>query len=406
MKTTGFVDGKKKIGVYLGAKPFIGGSFQYNQSILDALKNLPIEKYSVYAFFQDDLWDDYLLKYQFVKKKVFTPRQLFDVFGAMLFKLAKYGWIRLSDHRWLFARLSKFSRQFDEENLDIIIFPAQEIFPAVITTKSVGVIHDLMHRYEKFPEMSSPEEFVSRERLYSSICSSASRIFVDSELGKKQVMECYGNNLEDIISVMPYTPPQYLFSDELNLADCDMELPAKFMFYPAQFWRHKNHIRLIEAVKKLKDDNVDVKMIFVGSEKNGYDDVLKAIEKYKLEENIKILGYVSDSKMRYLYKHATAMIMPSFAGPTNIPPLEGMSMGCPVAVADNYAMPWQVQDAGLTFSPNSVDEIANTIKMLWTDEALRNRLSRKGLERAKVFSQENFNKRLYDVIKLMLLENS
>ena len=98
-------------------------------------------------------------------------------------------------------------------------------------------------------------------------------------------------------------------------------------------------------------------------------------------KNVTIKGFVSDENITYLYRHAVGMIMPSYFGPTNIPPLEAMALGCPVAVSDKYAMPEQVGDAGLLFNPDSPKEIAECIRKMWCDEKLRQQMIKKGYER-------------------------
>ena len=392
----------KKIGVYLGMEPYGGGAFQYDQSILSALKSLPEEEYKVVAFYEKDLWKEYLSAFPFLTKKVYTRRQLFDVPGALIWKAAVHGLCDLADLRVLLMKVSKFSKQFDEEDLVLIIFPAQEMLSAVVKTKSISVIHDLMHRYEKFPEAASPEQVRGREICYKNICKASKMIFVDSEVGKQQVIECYGEKYADKIEVMPFTPPQYLFDGQDDELPTDVTLPEKFIFYPAQFWAHKNHKNLILATKKLKERGLNIQLIFVGAKKNGYEDAMTLIRETGLEENIHVLGYVSDSLMRILYRRARAMVMPSFFGPTNIPPLEGMAMGCPVAVSRVYAMPWQVGEAGLTFDPKSVDEIADTLEKLWLDDDLRKQMAEKGKERAEYFSQERFNERFRKAIEKAL----
>jgi glycosyltransferase involved in cell wall biosynthesis len=114
---------------------------------------------------------------------------------------------------------------------------------------------------------------------------------------------------------------------------------------------------------------------------------------------VTILGYVSNGNIAYLYKHAVGMVMPSYFGPTNIPPLEAMLLGCPVAVSDKYAMPEQVGNAGLLFNPDSPEEIASCIEKLWMDENLRERLKKLGYKRVKQWNKEKFNKRLLKVVK-------
>jgi mannosyltransferase len=388
-----------KIGVYLGTAPYAGGAFQYNQSILSALNDLSKESFQIHVFFTNDSWKEYLERFHFSYKKVYSRRKLFDIVSAIIIILALYGFCDLADIREKIAGLSRFSRQFDDEKLDLIIFPSQEMIGASIKTKSIGVIHDLMHRYEKFPEVATPKEIRWREFIYRNICKASHAIFVDSEIGKRQVLESYGEQYQEKIEIIPFAPPQYLFEKKDDQLPKDVVLPSKFIFYPAQFWEHKNHRNLIQAVADLKKQGLSVQLVLVGSKKNGYESTVNLIKKLDLVQNVQILGYVSDSLMRVLYQRARAMIMPTFFGPTNIPPLEGMAMGCPVAVSRVYAMPWQIGDAGLTFSPDSIPEIMETIKRLWTDDHLCEALIEKARKRSEYFSQEKFSERVIASIK-------
>lgn len=394
--------GMYKLGVYLGTTPYIGGTFQYDQSILNAMDSLPKDSYQIQVFYTNDVWKEYLSAFPFLQKRVNTIRSKHDVLGGAIWKLSQYGLFDVADVREKAAKASTFSKQLDDEGLDLIIFPSQEAFGAMLKTRTVSTIHDLMHRYEDFPEIRSAKEMRVREFLYKNICKASAGVFVDSEIGKKQVLESYGQKYENKIHILPFTPPQYLFQEGEDALPKDFVLPTKFIFYPAQFWEHKNHQGLIRAVAELKKQGLSIQLILVGSRKNAYDASVKLIEELNLERNIHILGYVSDAIMRTLYKRARAMIMPSFLGPTNIPPLEGMVMGCPVAVSRVYAMPWQVDDAGLTFSPDSITEMAETLKRLWVDDTLCKTLSKKGKKRAEYFSQEKFNERFYNIVANVL----
>ena len=90
--------------------------------------------------------------------------------------------------------------------------------------------------------------------------------------------------------------------------------------------------------------------------------------------------------------------MPSYFGPTNIPPLEAMALGCPVAVSNKYAMPEQVGDAGLLFDPDSPEEMAACIKKMWQSEELRQEMIRKGQERMEKWTSKEFGSRLEKMI--------
>lgn len=114
-------------------------------------------------------------------------------------------------------------------------------------------------------------------------------------------------------------------------------------------WLHKNHVNLLKSVYSLLPD-LDIHCIFTGTtNKNGATLYKHVVEELGLKNHIHHLGYVSDNETRWLYEHARCMIMPSFFGPTNIPPLEAMLAGCPVGVSDIYAMRERYGEAALYF---------------------------------------------------------
>jgi glycosyltransferase involved in cell wall biosynthesis len=262
---------------------------------------------------------------------------------------------------------------------------------------SIVSIFDLMHRYERrFPEVSHGMKFLRRESHYKKICRYSAGLLVDSAVGREHVEVSYSVDRERV-HVLPFIAPPHL--DDVHDERDTLEVPGKFLFYPAQFWRHKNHIRLIRALAGLTDRCPDMQLVLAGSRKNNFEAVRNLISDLGLTDRVHILGYVSDPQIVSLYRRARALIMPTFFGPTNIPPLEAMALGCPVAASNIYAMPEQLGGAALMFDPNSVDDIAEAMYRLWTDDALCAELSRKGLERNAAWTQAEFSARLLSIVR-------
>jgi len=94
--------------------------------------------------------------------------------------------------------------------------------------------------------------------------------------------------------------------------------------------------------------------------------------------------------------------MPTFYGPTNIPPLEAFAVGCPVATSGIYGMPEQVGDAALLFNPESVGEIADCIRKLWQDDRLCADLVERGKGRVARWGQPQFNGRLREIVEKII----
>lgn len=139
-------------------------------------------------------------------------------------------------------------------------------------------------------------------------------------------------------------------------------------------------------------------MVFAGSPNNAYTEVNALVSNLGLSDHIIFLGYIPDEHMAPIYRRARALIMPTFFGPTNIPPLEAFSLGCPVAVSNIYGMPEQVGNAALLFDPSSDTELTEIMYRLWTDDVLCDSLSRKGRERAALWNRDAFEERFAKIV--------
>jgi len=382
----------KRIGLYLSAKPDDGGAFQYNQAMLDAVLALPKDIFELIIAYSDERWKAYINNHSAATieiKKTFFNRALA---GAW-----EISGLPMSIWRNISRYFHPLTKKFVKTDCDLWIFPSQDPWTHRIPVPALGTILDLMHRYEaRFDEVSSL--YKQRERKYKNMCLWAKAVLVDSELGRHQVHESYGLSLNSI-KVLPFTPPKYIYSTQVPLDFNDRyPLPKKYLFYPAHFWNHKNHQALVKAVAQLKPSLPDIAFVFVGSKKNGYESTVQLVRELNLADSITFLGHVPEQDIPELYRRARAMIMPTFFGPTNIPPLEAFVTGCPVAVSNIYAMPEQVGDAAILFDPNSDKEIINAIVQLWTNDGLCAQLTSRGFKQVKQYDQGSFSRRLHDII--------
>ncbi|GAA4428236.1 glycosyltransferase family 1 protein [Pontibacter saemangeumensis] len=385
----------KRIGILLNSEPYSGGMFQYNQSVIDALDHLPKNEFKTYIIYTKKEWGNYLSDFDFETRYIHT-----DVISELLSKVGKY--LFLNTWRNVSSRIHPLYKCIRKLNLDIWIFPSQDEYSYQVKCNSICAIHDLMHRYEKFPEINGKGEFRNREALFSNIAKFSNIILVDSLCGKEQVLECYANTEEAKIHVLPYIAPPYIFEQSAHDFDTKFELPSKYLYYPAQFWEHKNHLNLFLALSEVKKKHADIKLVLVGSKKNGYDKAFSVIKDLELVNNIIYLGYVEDKYIPTLYKRARALVMPTFFGPTNIPPLEAMALGCPMAVSGIYGMKEQSKDAALYFDPNSVTEISHSLMRLWEDDLLCQELSEKGYAIYQNWNQVQFNEKFKAIVEQAL----
>jgi len=389
----------KLIGIYLGFPPEGGGSFQYAQCLLAASMALPTDQYEVVVVYAHPAWHRILSGHEGRIRTLQAREGFVEVMARFALRLGfpLRLWHGISMYVSVLARLLR------NQKCDCWIFPAQDFWTYALPTRNVGVIHDLMHRYEPaFPEVGAWTIRLRRNNHYRNTCAQASAILVDSTVGAQHVCDSYAVD-PTRVQVLPYIAPSYIRDTQVPTDFyARYSLPAQFFFYPAQFWAHKNHIRLLQALASIRDAVPNLHLVLAGSAKNAHTLVRDEIDRLRLHDRVHMVGYVPDDDMPVFYRRARALIMPTFFGPTNIPPLEAMASGCPMAVSNVYAMPEQVGDAALLFDPASTEQIAAAMLQLGADDALCQRLAGAGRRRATAWGAEQFNARFRQILESTL----
>lgn len=386
-----------KIGLFLSAVPSCGGTYHYTRLLLECFKHFQ-DRCQCVVFYTDPHWAPLVQNKEIEGERVY-PSLAVRLLAALWRRMR----LPLALLRSIFAK-STLGRQFQKQQCDMWFFPSQEAYAYLLPVPAIIAVHDLMHRYERsFEEVGAPKHFKAREYHCRATCSWAKGLLVDSFLGKQHVVESYEID-PSLCYVLPYiAPPQPTVSwEEWERWSA---LPQKFFFYPAQFWAHKNHLRLLQAFAAALKEAPDMRLILVGSPKNAYASVVKAIHAFALTNHVALLGLVPDPVMPILYQKARALVMPTFFGPTNIPPLEALAFGCPAAVSRVYAMPEQLEDAVLYFDPYSINEMADCLLRLWKDDALCQSLVEKGKRLSQKKTFEHFKDRLWTIMEEAVLKN-
>lgn len=380
----------KRLVIVLTMLPHQGGKYQYVLSFLNSLKNQL--NFNVSAIYYENHWTS-IIPNEFEKIKITKDNKL--ILGIkLLISSIPFGDI-------LIRKFSKYlftiHKTINGLAPDIVIYPGGETLSYENNYKSVTPVFDIMHKYESYPEISSFVTNYLRNLHYRRVVKNVSLVFVDSEVGKKQLLESYPCKKKLKIIKLSYIAPPYIFNK--NNFTINRKLPKTYLFYPAQFWEHKNHKNLIKALALLNTNhNKKVDLVLVGAKKNYYTNVLELINHHNLENQIHYFDYVKNEELVYLYKNAFALIMPSTLGPTNIPPLEAIALGCPVIVSDVYAAREQLGDSALFFNPEDIEDISNKILLLFENKTIRENLIKKGFVKSSKYNQNEFRKTILDSI--------
>jgi glycosyltransferase involved in cell wall biosynthesis len=158
----------------------------------------------------------------------------------------------------------------------------------------------------------------------------------------------------------------------------------------------KNIAKLIEAVSLLKEKQVQ--LVVVGKKGWLWEEILAAPEKFKIADRVKFLDFVTNEDLPILYKNALCFVLPSLYEGFGLPVLEAMKFGCPTVISNVSSLPEVGGDASLYFDPQSVDDIAEKLDKVISDEKLRAEMTEKGYNQVKKFSWEKTAKQTLDVL--------
>ena len=314
---------------------------------------------------------------------------------AYLFKLSLLNklLLRLSSRHLLFHRMlrkSHITNPFDEYlskyDVDLVYFITPSGY-SLYTDKYnyIFTIWDLCHRdFMEFPEVRENRIFETREEVYQRVLIKAIGIIVDSELGKENVIRRYGVDPERV-EVVPFSPARGTTLDDDDYQSEFVDIKQKYqingdyIYYPAQFWAHKNHVYILKAIALLKEKH-DIKLyaLFSGSDKGNLDHVLAVAKSLGIEDLVKYVGFVPNEEIPYLYKQSLALVMPTYFGPTNLPPLEAFQLGVPVICSDLPGLREQVGDAALLVDLSNPQSLVNHLLSLLHQPELRKNLIEKG----------------------------
>ena len=141
---------------------------------------------------------------------------------------------------------------------------------------------------------------------------------------------------------------------------------------------NKNFAKIVAAMPYLSD--VEVTLVVVGQLEDQCRKLLDGIK------NVCIVGYVTNEELMALYTKAKCLVFPSVYEGFGIPPLEAMSMGCPVIVSNRASLPEVCGEAALYCDPFDEKDIANQIRILLCNEDIVMELKRRGYLQVKKFS--------------------
>ena len=203
-------------------------------------------------------------------------------------------------------------------NIDYI-YPVNSYPYLFLKNKCVYWIPDFQHIH--LPEMFSKNEIKLRNKVFKYIAKKHENLILSSKDAFEDYKSLYPNNVENIC-ILSFE--SYITDDMKNINNAFIEytinkyeLQREFLLLPNQFWKHKNHITVFKAIDYLVNiKGKNICLVCTGNtddyrNKNYFIKLLRFIKENNLQNNIKILGFISRKEQLALMKGSKAVIQPS-----------------------------------------------------------------------------------------------
>jgi glycosyltransferase involved in cell wall biosynthesis len=270
---------------------------------------------------------------------------------------------------------------------DVLFCPLSLLDPARPPLPCAVTIHGLGHEFH--PDNFDQRVLELRRRTYRPAAMNADVVLTVSEFSRSAIAERYGIDPQKIVVASPGVGEA--FSEPASLEPSEqfreLSLPSDYLYYPANYWPHKNHENLLRAFKALVSGPYpDLVLVLSGSAGPDADRVRRLVEDLGLASRVRMLEWVAQPLVCELMRYARVVTFVTQFEGFGIPIVEAFYAGTPLITSTAAACREQGGDAALYAAHDDPAEIATQIRRLLDDPQLARELSVRGKRRAELYS--------------------
>jgi glycosyltransferase involved in cell wall biosynthesis len=256
--------------------------------------------------------------------------------------------------------------------------------------KLVLTVHDIIPlKHPEFaPRSKKSRLFPVFRAMMRRLVAIADLIIADSEHSRRDIVEFLGAPPAKVrtiyLGVDPrYRPLPHAVREEVRRK---LGIRGRLALFAGRADPYKNLITLVKAAEIInRKGAVHCTVVVAGAEDPRYPEVARYIRGAGIERDVVFAGSLGEEALIPLYNAADVLVLPSLYEGFGLPPLEAMACGTPVICANRTSLPEVVGDAGILVEPTDTGALAGAMERVFTDPALREQMSQRGLERAKLF---------------------
>src|SRR6266540_1022065 len=263
------------------------------------------------------------------------------------------------------------------ERVDVYHSP-HYVLPPLVRCRSVVTIHDCIHLM--FPQYLPNRLAYGYAKTFMWWAAHRSaRVLTVSEASKRDILHYFDIPEEKVTVIHNGLDERYRVPPpdaEVHRVRERFQLDERFVLYAGNVKPHKNVERLIDAFHILHTTGfAHLKLLIIGNDISKYATLRRAIHTHDLHKYVRFLGFVPDETLAALYRLAAVFVFPSLYEGFGFPPLEAMAAGTPVVASNLSSLPEVLGDAALLVDPYDANALADAIRRVLVDDALRCELS-------------------------------
>lgn len=305
-------------------------------------------------FVGNDVEDGLLLPFQRLKgvevvRSAYFDERYFNVYLAKAFFLGKN---------------AAAEKELSRHAIDVVFEPAT-FYGWRFSIPAIAWMPDFQHRH--LPDLFRKTAYLKREIRCRIQVASGRHMLLSSEDARRDCETFYpaSRGSTSVVRFAVTPDPHTLRLDPAEVAR-GYGLPRQFYYLPNQFWKHKNHGLVIEALATLKKRGIDVTVAVSGKQEDRYNPdhysrIESMIEGYGIADNFRILGMIPYEHLIALMRGCRALVNPSLCEGWSTTVEEAKSLGVSMLLSDLSVHREQAPPDTVFFDPNSVEEFASII---------------------------------------------
>ena len=249
------------------------------------------------------------------------------------------------------------------------------LFAGTSVERDIGIpqicwIPDFQHVHR--PDFFSVEERQLRDQHFARVMAEADRVVVSNQCSYDDAVRLYPESQQKlaVLAFSMYLGRGWRMADAQRVV-LKYELPKKFLLFPCQFWKHKNHATVFRAIHLLRERGIDDAVLVCTGFPHDYRfpnyaaELREFLTTHGLATAVRVLGLLPRHDQVQLMRTAAAIVQSSLFEGRSAVLEECESLGKLVFASDIPMHREQLTEHVHLFTPTSAEELADLLAQHW-----------------------------------------